>query len=219
MSAVSLLLCAVLAAVCPAEEQPKAEIGRVHFVLPRVYLARKPNAAPSALIRGVVRVAMGAVVRDSVHCPVMRMTCLCEQGGELVCYQGLFNRPDSYERLSSSEIDEAFRNAGVKLTGEDRKAAVSDPARFTPFLREVMSRAYVPTCMYGVPQEERKGFFRLNRLAGETRLLLTHLEMWQNGALIGGWESSRTGLGRFELPKDWYLPRKYPQKFKYAEGR
>lgn len=218
MSAVSLVLCAVLAAVAPAEA-PKAEIGRVHFVLPRVYLDRKPNSAPSALIRGAVRVAMGAFVRDSVHCPVMRMTCLCEQAGELVCYQGLFNRPDSCERLSTSEIGEAFRNAGIKLAGEDRKTATTDPARFTPLLREVTSRAYVPACIYGVPQDERKGFFRLNRLAGEARLLLTHLEMWQNGVLIGRFETSRAGLGRYDIPKDWYLPRKYPQKFRYAEGR
>lgn len=223
MSALSLIFCAVLAAVSP--EKPKAEVSRASFVLPHIDLVRKPSTAPTAMIKGIVRVKMGAFVRDCVKCPILRMCCLLELNGQLVCREAFFKSPNGSERLTKSEITAAikascsFSAAYAAMSSEERKEAIADPSCFTPLLPEVTSRIYSPGCSYGDPRNERDCFFRLSRLKGDARIMLTHLEMWQNGVCIGSYDSSRTGLGKYEIPKDWYVPKKYPQRFKYEDAR
>jgi len=49
--------------------------------------------------------------------------------------------------------------------------------------------------------------------------LLYRIEVWQNGVRAAAYDSSRAGLGSYEIPDDWHLWKKYPQKFKYADIR
>ena len=215
MTAALTALLAALALAAP--EQPQPEIARVRFVTPKLTVSRERADSPSAAICGQLRVDMSGFARDHVKKPVLRIACLCEIDGELVCFNGFWDRPNTYSRMTASAVSEAYRKAGLKFTGEDRKAAQSDPARFTPLLPEVTKDGYA-TCTYGAPGLNRGGYFRLTRVTASPKILLTRLEVWQNGGLVGFHESPRAGLGKYDLPDDWHAWRKYPQKFKYVDS-
>ena len=78
-----------------------------------------------------------------------------------------------------------------------------------------MSKAAYSSAVYGTA-DVNKGFFRIGKTAMTPKVLLFRLELWQNGALAGVYESSRTGLGAYDIPADWSVWRKYPQKFRYV---
>lgn len=214
MIAALTLLCAALAAA-PAPAVP--EVKKANFILPNLVLVRKPQFAPTAVIRSPVKVSLSSSARERFHMPVLRLTCLCEIDGMFVCMTGFWCRQNTYDRMSSSEISDALKLSGRKFTGEDLKRARMDPAVFTPFLPET-SRTANMMSVYGNPMDKTHGFFRLNRIGGTARLLVYHCELWQNGALVGEHESSHTGLGKYAIPADWHVWKRYPTKFKYVES-
>lgn len=216
IAALTVLFAALTcAAPCSCSKGPEVKAARFQF--PRLELSRKPQSAPTAVIRAPVRVSLTGFARETVRVPVLRITCLCEIDGMFVCYTGFWCRQNTYERMSGSEISEALRASGLKFTGDEQKRARFDPACFTPFLSST-SKESCSTCVFGNPQDRDRGFFRLSRLAGTARLLLYRCELWQNGGLVGAYESSRAGLGKYDLPEDWHDWKKYPAKFKYAES-
>ena len=80
----------------------------------------------------------------------------------------------------------------------------------------------VPVVEYTVSQIilANKGFFRIGKAtAAPPKVLLFRLELWQNGVLAAAYDSSRTGLGAYDIPADWFAWRKYPQKFRYFDAR
>ena len=93
----------------------------------------------------------------------------------------------------------------------------SDPAKFTPYLSEVVRESYA-AAIYGTA-EMKHGFFRLGRSEKMPKLLLYRIEVWQNGVMVASSDSPRTGLGAYDIPSDWHEWKKYPRKFKYAEIR
>ena len=100
----------------------------------------------------------------------------------------------------------------------DTMKALSDPARFSRVLPEVSRKAY-STAVYGTAESNR-GFFRVGKTTtAPPKVLLFRLELWQNGALAASYDSSRTGLGAYDIPADWFVWRKYPQKFRYFDAR
>ena len=207
-----------LVAALAAEPAPKAEVERVRYILPNISLWKPSPAAQTGYIGGGVRVSFGGFSKASVHCLVLHVSCLCEQNGALVCYHGFWDKLNTYERLMQSDVAKVFKDMGVKLTGETRKSMMNDPKAFTPYLPEVLRDRYSMICTYGDPKQKGRGFFRLSKLIGPTKLLLVHLEVWQNGTMIGEYESSHTGLGKYGLPSDWHFWKKYPQKFKYVDA-
>lgn len=214
MTAVAALL--LSAALAAAGDAPaKAEVRNVRFSSPRLVVSRG-KAGSSALVNGQVKVDM-SFARETVRMPVLRVMCLVEVDGELVCHAVNLGRPRTCSPLSRAEIMAAYKADGVEIPPKEREAAVSDPALFTRHLREVAKGAYA-SAVYGTADVD-KGFFRLGRTARLPKLLLFRMELWQNGALAGFHESSRAGLGAYAIPADWFVWKKHQQKFRYMEVR
>ena len=207
-----------LVAALTAGPAPKAEVGRVRFIMPTLCLARRSPESRTVVIGGAVRTSFCDFKKATIRCPLLCITCLCSQDGALVCYQGFWNELKTYSRLRTSDVRRALKAEGVELTGAELKRALSDPKLISSHLPEVLGERYALTCLYGNPRLKGQGFMRLSNPTGTDKLLLAHLEIWQNGVKIGEHESSHTGLGKFGLPSDWYEWKKYPQKFKYVDS-
>lgn len=212
MTSVALLVAAVLTAAAPA---PQAEIRNVRIMSPKITVSR-PKAGADVIVGGQIRVEM-SLSQKTVKKPVVRLVCLCEKNGELSVQTVFLDRPRAYEGMSRSEIAAAFKRAGVEVPYKERDVWLSDPAKFTPYLSEV-AREPNALAVYG-GTSVNKGFFSLGRSDTMPKALLFRVEVWQNGVRTAAYESSRSGLGTLEIPEDWHLYKKYPQKFKYADIR
>ena len=206
-----MLTALILAAVLSAETTPRAEVSNVRFGASKL-LAVKAKTGPATYLRGPLRVDMSCR-QNQVRKPLLRIICLCDVNGELVCHSGLWDKLETNRRLGRSEVSKTFKLAGIELPPKEREAALSDPQKISPLLPEVLKSAY-QSASYG-ETAENGGFFRVNNL---TRVLLFRFELWQNGVLVGSRESSWTGLGSLDIPKDWHVWKKYPQKFKYVDA-
>ena len=210
MSAVAFCLFAVLAAAAP-----QAEIRNVRIASPKIMLSREKTES-EVQVAGQFKVEM-SFAKKTVKKPVVRLACLCEVNGALVANCIFLDKPDTNRGMARSEIQAAFKAAGVEVPSKEREKMFADPAQFTPYLSEV-SRETSAATTYGTA-ELKHGFLRIGRSKTMPRLLLYRIEIWQNGALAASWDSPRTGLGAYDIPKDWHVWKKYPQKFKYAEIR
>ena len=210
MSALVLCLSAVLAAVAP-----QAEVRNVRISSPKIQLSRE-KADSEVQVAGQFKIEM-SFAKKTAKKPVVRFVCLNEVNGSLVANCIFLDRPDTGKGMSRSEIQAAFKGAGVEVPSASREKMYSDPALFTPYLSEVTRDAYA-TATYGTA-ELKHGFFRLGRSETMPKLLLYRIEVWQNGKMAASFDSPRTGLGAYDIPKDWHVWKKYPQKIKYAEIR
>ena len=210
MSVLASLLFAALAAAAP-----QAEIRNVRISSPKIMLSREKSGS-DVLISGHFKVEM-SFVKKTAKKPVMCLTCLCEVNGALVASCIFLDKPETNRGLNRSEIAAALKASGVKEDSKAGEGFRADPAKFTPYLGEVTKETYM-SATYGTPDLDR-GFFRLGRSEKMPRLILYRIEVWQNGSCVAKHESSRTGLGAYEIPADWHEWKKYPQKFKYVEIR
>ena len=209
MSVLGLVFLAALAAA------PQAEIRNVRISSPKILLSREKSGS-DVQVAGQFKVDM-SFAKKTAKKPVVRLACLCEVNGALLANCIFLDKPGSGRGLSRSEIQSAFKAAGVEIPSKERERMYSDPARFTPYLSEVVRESYT-AAIYGTA-EVKHGFFRLGRSEKIPKLLLYRIEVWQNGVMVASCDSPRTGLGSYDIPKDWYEWKKYPQKFKYAEIR
>ena len=205
---VLLLLAALVAA-------PQAEIRNVRISSPKILLSREKSES-EVQVAGQFKIEM-SFAKKTAKKPVVRLACLCEVNGVLLANCIFLDKPDSSRGLPRSEIQSAFKTAGVEVPSREREKFYSDPAKFTPYLSEVVRESYA-AAIYGTA-EMKHGFFRLGRSERMPKLLLYRIEVWQNGVMVASCDSPRTGLGSYDIPKDWYEWKKYPQKFKYAEIR
>ena len=210
MSAFALCLLAALAAAAP-----QAEIRNVRIASPKILLSREKSES-DVQVAGQFKVDM-SFAKKTAKKPVIRLACLCEANGTLVANCIFLDKPDTNKGLSRSEIQAALKASGLKEGSKDGAKFRADPSKFTPYLGEVSKDAYM-SATYGTPELNR-GFFRLGRSKQMPKLLLYRIEVWQNGVLVAKHDSSRTGLGAYDIPADWHEWKKYPQKFKYAEIR
>ena len=210
MNASVLCLFAALAAAAP-----QAEVRNVRIASPKVLLSREKSDS-DVQVSGQFKVDMSFAKRTAKK-PVVRLACLCEVNGTLVANCIFLDKLDTDRGLSRSEIQAAFKASGLKDRAKESERFRTDPAQFTPYLGEVAKEAYA-SATYGT-SELNRGFFRLGRSKKMPKLLLYRIEVWQNGVLVAKHDSSRTGLGAYDIPADWYEWKKYPQKFKYAEIR
>ena len=209
MSVSGLFLLAALAVA------PQAEVRNVRISSPKILLSREKSGS-AVQVAGQFKVDM-SFAKKTAKKPVVRLACLCEVNGALLANCIFLDKPDSSRGLPRSEIQAAFKSAGVEVPSKEREKMYSDPARFTPYLSEVVRESYT-AAIYGTA-EVKHGFFRLGRSEKIPKLLLYRIEVWQNGVMVASCDSPRTGLGSYDIPKDWYEWKKYPQKFKYAEIR
>ena len=205
----------VLIAALAAAPKPQAEVRNVRISSPKVLVSREKSES-DVQVAGQFKVEM-SFAKKTARKPVMRLACLCEVNGALVANCIFLDRPDTNRGMNRSEIATAFKASGLKEGNGEGEKFRSDPAKFTPFLGEVAKEAYT-SAVYGTPELNR-GFFRLGKSEKMPKLLLYRIEVWQNGALTAKFDSSRTGLGAYDIPADWHEWKKYPQKFKYAEIR
>ena len=211
MNVLSLCLLAALAAA----PRPQAEVRNVRISSPKIFLSREKSES-EVQVAGQFKVEM-SFAKKTAKKPVVRLACLSEVNGTLLANCIFLDKPDTNRGISRSEIQAAFKGAGVEVPAKEREKVNSDPAKFTPYLSEVVREAYA-SAIYGTA-ELKRGFFRLGRSEAMPRLLLYRIEVWQNGVMAASYDSPRTGLGAYDIPKDWHLWKKYPQKFKYAEIR
>lgn len=204
-----------LLAVLLAAAAPKAEVRNVHIYAPKLTVSRV-HAGDNAVVGGQFRVDM-SFAKATAKRPVLRLVCLCEVDGALSVQTIFLDRPSTCSGLKRSDITAAYKNAGVEVPSKERELYCLDPSMFTACLPEVGKTAYT-SAVYGEKSENR-GFFRLGRAAAIPKVLLVRVELWQNGVQVAKYESSHTGLGSYDIPVDWHVYRKYPQKFKYADIR
>lgn len=204
-----------LAAALAAAPTPQAEVRNVRISSPKILLSREKSGSDVQVV-GQFKVDM-SFAKKMAKKPVMRLTCLCEVNGGLVASCIFLDKPDTNKGLNRSEISTALKASGVKEGSKESESFRADPAKFTPYLGEVSKEAYM-SATYGTP-DLGKGFFRLGRSEKMPRMLLYRIEVWQNGSCVAKYESSRTGLGAYDIPLDWYEWKKYPKKFKYVEIR
>ena len=203
-----LLLAAALS--CAA---PKSEVQRASIQFPRMSLTpSKPGSGAAA--RGEFHVDMSFSSRAVAKRPVLRVVSICEVNGALVAYNLFLDVPNSTVPMKRGDIMKAYKQCGVDISAKEMDIACSDPAKFTPCLCAVSVDAF-RNAVYGSSNPNRT-LFRLGRCAIPPKLLLYRLELWQNGEMATSYESSKSGLGRYSLPKDWHVWRKYPQLFKYV---
>jgi len=205
----------LVAAVTVAAPAPKAEIRNVRITSPKILVSREKSDS-DVNVGGQIRVDM-SFAKKTARKPVLRLVCLCEANAGLTVHTVFLDRPRTYSGMGRSEIQEAFKSAGIEIPYKEREATLADPAKFTPYLPEVTKDAYA-SAVYGLADVKR-GFFRLGRTQALPKVLLYRIELWQNGVQVASYDSSRSGLGTYEIPEDWHLLKKYPQKFKYAEMR
>ena len=211
----NIVLLSVLAAVTAvAPSAPKPEIRNVRISSPKVSVARERSDS-EAFVTGQVHVDM-SFSKNVVKTPVLRLTCLCEVDGVLSVRSIFLDKPETYKGMREGERRSALRASGVAVNPKDAKAWCADPAKFTAYLPETTKASYA-SAIYGTG-ELTSGFFRLGRSTKMPRVILFRFELWQNGARIAQYESSHTGLGKYEIPADWYVLGKYPQKFRYPEA-
>ena len=204
-----------LAAALAAAPQPQAEVRNVRISSPKILLSREKSGSDVQVV-GQFKVEM-SFAKKTAKKPVVRLVCLSEVGGTLAANCIFLDKPDSNKGLSRSEIAAALKVSGVASGSKETERSGADPAKFTPYLAEVTKDAYL-SAIYGTAELNR-GFFRLGRSEKMPRLLLYRIEVWQNGVMVAKFDSSRTGLGAYEIPADWHEWKKYPQKFKYVEIR
>jgi len=187
-------------------EVPATAVKSVHFLSPSLAVSR-PKVGGTAFIHGPLRVDMTLSAR-TLRKPLLRIVCLCEAAGELVWMEGLWDRPGTNERMSRSVVSAAFKAAG--------RDACSEPSCISSVMSEAAAQPYV-AATYGEP-DNGKGFFRIDRVSTGVRLLLYRFEVWQNGVLAEAWESSRSGLGPYDIPLDWFVRGRYQGRFRYVKG-
>ena len=210
---IALAFC--LAAALAAAPTPQAEVRNVRISSPKVLLSREKSGSDVQVV-GQFKVDM-SFAKKMAKKPVMRLACLCEVNGVLVASCIFLDKPETNRGLNRSEIMSALKASGVKEGSREGESFRANPEKFTPYLGEVSKEAYM-SATYGT-SELGKGFFRLGRSEKMPRMLLYRIEVWQNGFCVAKYESSRTGLGAYDIPSDWYEWKKYPQKFKYVEIR
>ena len=204
-----LFLLAALAAA------PQAEIRNVRISSPKILLSREKSGS-EVQVAGQFKVEM-SFAKKTAKKPVVRLACLCEINGELVANCIFLDRPDTATGMSRSDVTAALKASGAEIPWKEQEKWRTDPSKFTPYLSEVVREAYA-VAIYGTADLKR-GFFRLGRSEKQPRLLLYRIEVWQNGACVAKFESSRTGLGAYDIPTDWHEWKRYPKKFKYADIR
>lgn len=205
MSVFASILAAALASAYV--EVPKTDVRSVHFLSPVLSVSRPKNGT-SAYVRGPLRVDM-AFSSGHVRKPLLRIVCLCEADGELVWSDGLWDRPGTNARIPRSDVANAFRTAG-------RESACSEPSCISAVMPEVGTEPYA-AATYG-EKDINRGFFRFDRVSSGVKLLLYRFEVWQNGVCAEAWESARTGLGKYDIPKDWFVRGRYQGKFRYLKS-
>ena len=221
LSTFSLLLVAATTMATPvsrpsgAKATPHAEIRNVRITPPRLAVSR-PRVTAAPVVTGQIRVDM-SFAQQTARKPVLRLVCLCESGGELSVHTTFLDRPRTVEGMKRSEIAAAYKAAGITVPPKEREAFFTDPAKFTSHLQSVTKQAFA-SAVYGSAEVSR-GFFRLEKSTTTPKVLLTRVEIWQNGVLVATYESSRAGLGNFSIPTNWHRFKKYQDKFKYADIR
>ena len=182
---------------------------------PKILLSREKSGSDVQVV-GQFKVDM-SFAKKTAKKPVMRLSCLCEVNGVLLANCIFLDKPETNRGLNRSEIAKSLKASGAKEGSKEIESLRVDPVKFTPYLGEVSKEAYM-SATYGTPDLD-KGFFRLGRSEKMPRMLLYRIEVWQNGVCVAKHESSRTGLGAYDIPPDWHEWKKYPQKFKYMEIR
>lgn len=204
-----LISAVLLAATVIAGENPRPQIRSVRFVSKQLSVSKK---GASAYIRGPVRVDM-SFPDGPVKRPVLRIVCLCDVDGELVCYSGLWAKPKTSSMMGRGEIGSAFKQAGLELKGADRKTAFSDIVKISCCQGECSKETF-SSVVYG-EKDLYRGFFRAGSVKESVRILVYRLELWQNGALAGAYDSPRSAAAGYQLPEDWHVVGKYGDKFRY----
>ena len=209
MSVSGLFLLAALAVA------PQAEIRNVRISSPKLSVSRE-KAESENQVTGQFKVEM-SFAKKTAKKPVVRLACLSEIDGALLANCVFLDRPGTGKGMNRSEIAGALKDARIEVPSKEREKVYADPSKFTPYLSEVVRETYA-SAIYGTA-DIRHGFFRLGRSEKPPKILLYRIEVWQNGVLAAKFDSSRAGLGAYDIPADWHEWKKYPQKFKYAEIR
>lgn len=203
-----LLLAAALS--CAA---PKSDVQRASIHAPRMTLTSSKSGSDFAVC-GEFRVDMSFSARGTAKRPVLRIVSICEVNGALVVHNLFLGVPNTTVAMKRSDIMNALKQSGADIPTKEMDVACSDPERFTQCLCAASVDPF-KSAVYGSSKSNRP-LFRLGRCAVPPKLLLYRLELWQNGVMVTSHESSKAGLGKYSLPKDWHVWRKYPQLFKYV---
>ena len=158
--------------------------------------------------------------------PVLRVVLLTEENGSRVVRDCIIDEPNVKMVSHSDSLDRNTTTAG----NED-----NEPPRWQRYIEEIstsqseVSKENYKVLSYeGLPLGEvlRKGvkggrwvhIFGYSKFDKDenAKMLGYRIEMWYNGACIGIYDSIKPSLiKRLQIPSDWYVSFKHPEKFKY----
>ena len=158
--------------------------------------------------------------------PVLRVVLLTEENGARVVRDCIIDEPNIKMISSSDSIDNHTTTNGdennepyVRRYIEEVSAAQS----------EVSKEKYGTVTYAGIPLDKQYsrgisgrsrekfvfGYAKFDR--DEKAVLLGYrIELWYNGACVSVFDTIKASqLNRLQLPEDWHVSFKYPEKFKY----
>ena len=158
--------------------------------------------------------------------PVLRVVVLSDENGSRVVRDSIMDEPDI---KTLNESDTLQRHTTTEGNAEN------EPPRWQRYIEEISKNqsevskdTFASVTYVGLPLERqwRKGLKgdRLQHLFGYARfdkeenakMLGYRIEMWYRGGCIASYDTIRASdLKRLQLPEDWHVSFKYPEKFKY----
>ncbi len=189
-----------------------------------------------AIVKGreyhYVQGKIGLVLRTNLKVfkkPVLRVVLLTEENGTRVVRDCIIDEPNVKMANSSDSIDNYTTTNGNEDNEPYNRKYIEE---ISASQSEVSKEKYSNIKYVGVPlgwQERRNfggykgvptfGYARFDR--DEKAFMLGYrLELWYNGACISHYDTIKPSqLNRLQLPSDWHVSFKYPEKFKYRAPR
>ncbi len=161
--------------------------------------------------------------------PVLRVVLLTEENGARVVRDCIIDEPNIKMINSSDSIDNYTTTNGNENNEPYERRYVEEVSAAQS---EVSREKYSNITYVGVPigyQERRNfkgyksvpvfGYARFDRDEKAT-LLGYRIELWYNGACVSVYDTIKESqLNRLQIPADWHVSFKYPEKFKYRAPR
>ena len=200
-------------------------------------LTGKFQATRLAIVKGkedqYIQGKIGLTLRTSLKFfkkPILRVVLLTEENGARVVRDCIVDEPN-IKMLSSSDTidnhtttngDDNNEPYGVRRYIEEVSASQS----------EVSKEKYANVTYVGIPlgglylrsvssggfktrKRDLFGYARFDRDEKAT-MLGYRIELWYNGSCVSTYDTIRESqLNRLQLPEDWHVSFKYPEKFKY----
>jgi hypothetical protein len=159
--------------------------------------------------------------------PILRVVLLTDENGSRVVRDVLVNEPN-LQMVGSSDTLTRFTTTSGNSENEPWDAKRQYIEELSSNQSEVSKEAYAKVSYVGLPLGTQIGYgikgSKIRTMFGfskfdkdeNAKLIGYRIEMWQNGGCVAVHDTLSSGIiKRLELPEDWHISFKHPNKFKY----